>query len=236
MNDERRAFGRVALVAAIGAAIVLWLALSPLLAAPSSTRAPGSARRPAVGARRGERQRTPLAMVDQAGVTPSARTGPGTPEARRRRRPRGQAVRRALGRPGTSAGSTRPRRVSHRRASRSPIERDAVDEGRARSAARSASCEARYPRSVGRDPVRRTARCGPARRASPTSPRAARSLPTRRSRSVASPRRSPRRSSSRSPARAGSTSTRRCGPTCRSSRSIARITVRQLLDHTSGLQ
>ena len=94
-------------------------------------------------------------------------------------------------------------------------------------------------RGLGR-PRRRRGR-GRRRRASSTRRPGSRRPPTRSSRSARSPSSGPARWSCSWSTRARSTSTRRCAPTCRSSGSATRtaaaqITIRQLLNHTSGFE
>ena len=143
-SDERRAarlFGRVGLVAAIGAAIVLWLALSPLLAAPSLTLAPGAAApsgsalaaaaNPS-GSPSAVDSGRPAATVSASG---SARTAPGTskPVASPAAKPSGSSrasasSSRPSGAPSAAASPGAPA-VAHRarRSSATPLMKAALD-------------------------------------------------------------------------------------------------------------
>ena len=217
-SDERRAarpFGRVGLAAAIGAAIVLWLALSPLLAAPSSTQAPGLSHAQRFGARRGERQRNAVGEWFEPSRRRRRARDTGTSERRSRGVAGREAKRFAAGPSGSLpavgrlehglAGCRHPSAHRARRSSATPLMKAALDRELGRCV-RSSGSQERRPRSCSP-----TARCGPAHPgfADVAAAPAGHSRHAVRGRE-ASRRRSRRRSSSRSPARAGSTSTRRC--------------------------
>ena len=233
----RRSLG---LAAPIAAAVVLWLALAPLLAAPSLPRTLGGG---AVGGTRGPRRRRQRIVVGRRRVGESGRAERRTRVARRvargdtvrnhlaRNRQRapeaGSLPGRAASRVGRHAGTValRDRRTLDRppaairrvdRPSATPLMKASLDRQldklRAKLGIPGVSAAILFADGSMLDRhLRSCRRRGPARR-SPL---------TRRSPSEASRRRSPRRWWWPSPARAGSASTRRCDATCRSSRSIA---------------